>query len=113
MSAKTKKNWTRMNEQELAAETAKFDRELPPPAPMTKAIAAIRDRLASKLRQRAKADAVAARGRGRPLVGLGAKRINVTVERSLLAEADAYARSRGMTRADIIAKGLRTLMHAA
>lgn len=102
-----------MSERELAAETAKFDREMPPPAPMTKAIAAMRDRLAAKLHHRAKADAAGASGRGRPPVGLGAKRINVTVERALLAEADAYARSRGMTRADIIAKGLRTLLHAA
>ena len=38
-----------------------------------------------------RASARAANKGGRPRIGSGAKRINITVEQSLLAKADAYA----------------------
>ena len=44
---------------------------------------------------------------GRPMVGKGARRINVTVERGLLTQADRFAKRNGMTRAELIAAGLR------
>jgi hypothetical protein len=54
----------------------------------------------------------AARKGGRPRIGAGAKRINITVERTLLKTIDAYARRHGMTRAAVVAEGLRKLIAA-
>src|ERR1017187_9093066 len=45
--------------------------------------------------------------RARPPVGKGAERIQITVERSLLAEADMFAQRRKMSRSQLIAQGLR------
>ncbi len=39
---------------------------------------------------------------GCPRIGTGAKRINVTVEQSLLNKADACARRHGLTRAAVV-----------
>jgi len=47
----------------------------------------------------------AARKGGRPRIGAGAKRINITVEQTLLNKADAYARRHGLTRAAVVAEG--------
>jgi hypothetical protein len=49
----------------------------------------------------------ARRARGRPRVGNGALRIQVSVERSLLAEADDLARREQISRSELIARGLR------
>jgi hypothetical protein len=49
---------------------------------------------------------------GRPRVGAGAQRINVTVERGLLSKADAYARKHGVTRAALVAEGLKRVIAA-
>lgn len=49
---------------------------------------------------------------GRPKVGRGAARVQVTVERGLLEAADAHARRLGMTRAQLIAQGLRLALSA-
>jgi hypothetical protein len=54
----------------------------------------------------------AARKAGRPRVGAGAKRINVTVEQSLLRNTDAYARIHGVSRAAVVAEGLRRVLAA-
>jgi len=50
--------------------------------------------------------------KGRPRIGAGAKRMNITVEQSLLNKADAYARRHGLTRAAVVAKGLRKIVAA-
>ncbi len=49
---------------------------------------------------------------GRPRIGAGAKRINITVEQTLLTKADAYARRHGLTRAAVVAEGLRKIVAA-
>jgi hypothetical protein len=49
---------------------------------------------------------------GRPRVGAGAKRINITVEQTLLKKADNYARKNGLTRAAVVAQGLRKIVAA-
>jgi hypothetical protein len=74
------------------AEVAEFDREFvaeefsaPPPE-------------AKKVHDKVK--------RGRPRIGGGAKRVLVTVERSLLKRADAEAKRRHMSRAEFVATGL-------
>jgi hypothetical protein len=50
------------------------------------------------------------KGRGRPVVGRGAKRILVTVEKGLLADVDRYAKGHKMKRSELIAVGLRLAM---
>lgn len=50
------------------------------------------------------------RFRGRPPVGRGAARLNITMERSLLQRVDAYAKRMRMTRAAVIAGGVERLM---
>lgn len=54
----------------------------------------------------------AARKGGRPRIGAGAKRINVTVEKTLLSKADAYARKHKLTRAAVVAEGLKRIVAA-
>ncbi len=61
---------------------------------------------ADKARWQRVVERAKARGRGRPKVGDGAERINVTVERSLLKRADGFAKRHKMTRAELIARGL-------
>jgi hypothetical protein len=50
---------------------------------------------------------------GRPRVGKGAKVISLSVERGLLERADAYARRTGMSRAQLVARGLESILAAA
>ena len=45
----------------------------------------------------------AKRGRGRPRVGKGARKISVSLESDLLKRADAAAKKRGMNRSELIA----------
>jgi hypothetical protein len=54
----------------------------------------------------------AARKAGRPRIGAGAKRINITVEETLLSHADAYAHKHKLTRAAVVAEGLRRVLAA-
>jgi hypothetical protein len=51
--------------------------------------------------------------RGRPRVGLGAEKIRISVERGLLRAADAFAKQNGLTRSELVARGLRTVLVAA
>jgi hypothetical protein len=45
-------------------------------------------------------------------MGAGARRINITVEQTLLSHADAYARQHGLTRAAVVVEGLRRVLVA-
>jgi hypothetical protein len=51
------------------------------------------------------------RGRGRPKIGLSAKKVSISLEGGLLRRADALARKRGVNRSELIslfvAAGLR------
>ena len=47
---------------------------------------------------------------GRPRKGLGAKTISLTVERSLLARSDDYAKRLGISRAELIQRGLNAIV---
>ena len=47
---------------------------------------------------------------GRPRIGAGAMRINITVEKTLLRQADDYARKHGLTRAAVLAQGLKRIV---
>jgi hypothetical protein len=50
---------------------------------------------------------------GRPKVGKGAKTISLTVEKELLAQADAYAKRHGISRAKLVAQGLQAVLGSA
>ncbi len=50
--------------------------------------------------------------KGRPKVGDGAARVQITVERNLLRKADAYAKRHGISRSKLIAHGLTRLLKA-
>lgn len=50
---------------------------------------------------------------GRPRVGEGAKTISLTVEKKLLKHADAYAKRHGISRATLVAQGLRAILGSA
>lgn len=54
-----------------------------------------------------------ARRRGRPRIGLGAEKVRVTIERGLLRKADSYARAQGISRSELIARGLREVLVAS
>jgi hypothetical protein len=50
---------------------------------------------------------------GRPKIGKGAKTISLTVEMDLLKKADAYAKRHGISRAKLVAQGLKAVMGTA
>jgi hypothetical protein len=47
---------------------------------------------------------------GRPRIGKGIKVISISVEKGLLREVDAFAKRRGITRSELIARGMRAVM---
>ncbi len=55
----------------------------------------------------------AKRKRGRPVVGEGAEKIRVSVERDLLRRADAVAKKEKISRSQLIAQGLAMRINAA
>jgi hypothetical protein len=83
-----------MTSSELASATKEFDREY-----IADTFGRPQTRAQQQLRR--------ARRRGRPRVGKGARRVLITVERSLLAQADAYAKSHGLNRSQLVARGLK------
>jgi len=50
---------------------------------------------------------------GRPRVGLGAKRVLISVERGLLEDADAFARQRRLTRSELFSRGVKAVLAKA
>ena len=60
-----------------------------------------------KILQRAKRKG----GRGR--IGEGAQRVLITIERGLLRKADSYARNQGISRSELMAKGLMSILGSA
>ena len=90
----SKKRLTKMETKELAEATSEFDQEFAADA-FGEPDEAARDKL-----ERAQ------RKPGRPVRGDGAKAISVTVEKSILARADALAEKLGITRAQLIERAL-------
>jgi hypothetical protein len=99
MTMKKSKPYEKMTSRELAAATKEFDE----PFVMDKGRAL--NPAERRLHRRA-----AKRGRGRPKIGKGAERINLTVERSLLEAADALAKRSGRKRSELFADGLKMLL---
>ncbi len=53
------------------------------------------------------------RGRGRPKVGKGVARVSLSVERTLLDRADAYAKSHRLNRSELVSASLAQFIGAA
>ncbi len=99
MKGKPEKRWEEMNAKQLAAATAEFD-------------GSVIDRT-RPMNAAERARWKAAKGkRGRPRVGKGAKAVSVTIEAGLLEKADRMAKKMGLTRAQLIARGLVEVLRA-
>jgi hypothetical protein len=88
----------KMTAEELDAEVAQYDEPfvaIRQSKPLTAA-----DRTAHRRARRKASDAKN---------GAAALRVLITVEKSLLRRADSYARSKGISRSELIAKGLQSL----
>lgn len=88
----------KMTAEELDAEVARFDREIPQSQmkPLTRAQREVLKR--------------ARRKGGRPRIGQGARGVLITAERGLLNRADLYARTKGLSRSKLIARGLKSIL---
>ena len=95
-----KKRYQDMTAAELASATRQYDRPgtIDRTRPMT---------LAERSEEQK------ARRAGRPKIGLGIERVNISIERSLLAQADKVARRQKVGRSELIAQGLRLVLRAA
>ena len=89
--------YDRMTAAEMDAVSAEFDKE-------------ILEEDLKPLTPRMKALDDAMRGRGRPRIGKGAKRINLTMELDLLRRVDSMAARSGKSRSQIIARGVMDLL---
>ena len=102
--SKKQRHWSEMNARELAEATSQFEKEFSgdgwePLGAQDKA-----------LFKRSAAKAAAKALRGRPRVGKGAERINISIEREMLEKADALASREGVNRSELIARGLAMLL---
>jgi len=98
MPATKQKPYEEMTVQELASATAEFDEEM------------VIDTF-KPLSAKGKAQHTRARNKaGRPRVGRGAQRVNITVEKQLLIQADAIARTFQCNRSQLISYALRAMV---
>jgi hypothetical protein len=97
---KRTKSYPRMNAKELAAATAKFDREL----------------IIDESRELTPDERVqwrrAKRKRGRPKMGQGVQVISVSIEKGLLNRTDRLAKRLHTQRTRLIARGLEAILNA-
>jgi hypothetical protein len=100
------KRWSEMTTAELREATKPFDDPAyhPPARPWT-----AEDR---RVHKEARELAKSFKG-GRPPIGLGAKRVNISMERRLLARLDAYARKHRLSRARVLAESVAMFLSAA
>jgi hypothetical protein len=98
---KSGKPYTEMNTEELRKATREFDQPF------------VAQRMSRPLTKAQRAEYERAARRGRPPVGQGAKRVLITVERGLLKRADAFAKSRHLTRSELIARGIESYISSA
>ena len=90
--------YSRLGEQELEKLARPFEKEFVATKPLTPAMRA-RERRAR-------------RKRGRPVVGEGAEKVLVSLERGLLRQADSYARKHSKNRSQLMAEALRAILRA-
>jgi hypothetical protein len=94
---KAKPYWE-MNTDELREATKQFD----DPAYQPPALKTSAEDISQQRRAKSKG--------GRPRKGLGAKTISLTVEKGLLARSDCYARDLGISRAELVQRGLQAIL---
>jgi hypothetical protein len=94
------KAYWEMDQSELRAATTEFDQEF------------VGETFACPTAKQKTQWERAQRKRGRPKTGLGSQTISVTIERGLLAKTDRLAKKLKLSRAALIARGLRTLVGA-
>lgn len=87
---KPQKPYTQMSAAELAEATKQYD-------------AMVIDKTRPLNRRERKLWEQAKRGRGRPRIGKGARKISISLEGDLLHKANALARKKGMNRSELIA----------
>ncbi len=87
---KPAKPYTRMSAAELAEATKQYD-------------AMVIDKTRPLNRQERELWEQAKRGRGRPKIGKGARKISISLESDLLHKADALAKEKGVNRSELIA----------
>jgi hypothetical protein len=98
MKKRRKKRFQEMTTAELRRATRQFDREfIADTARPMNATERARNR---QLRRR----------RGRPRIGKGAEKINVCLERDLLASVNRLAREQGIGRSTLIARALQSVI---
>jgi hypothetical protein len=96
---KRTKPYTKMNVKELAAATAKFDREF------------IVDESRELTPDEATQWRRAKRKRGRPKMGQGVQIISVSIEKGLLKRTDRLAKRLHTQRTQLIARGLEAILN--
>ena len=103
---KTKKTFAEQFEQMTDAQKTAFakqyDREIP--LSETRPLTADERKLFKRILKR---------GRGRPRIGKGAARINITIEKDLLGRVNAFAKKARISRARMIVQGLELMMKKA
>jgi predicted transcriptional regulator len=99
MKKKTKSN-VRMNSQELATATARFNKEF------------VIDKSREPTPEEARQWQRAKRKRGRPRQGQGVQTISVSIEKGLLRKTDQLARKLHTQRTRLIARGLEAILNA-
>jgi hypothetical protein len=87
---------------ELGSATADYDKPWTGPGLPGKPLTAAQRAQHRRAGARAKA--------GRPKIGRGAKIVPVSIERGLLAQADAFAKRHHLKRSKMVAEGLRLVM---
>jgi len=102
MKKKPSKPYWEMTTAELREATKEFDKPLKRDTfrPLTPALKAQLARAKRKLP-------------GRPPVGNGAERVLITLERGLLKQSDVYAKKHGLSRSQLISRGLQMIVSAA
>lgn len=95
--------FTALSDAEKAAEIAEFDNPIDPSR--LKPLTPGERRSFERWRRKARA--------GRPKKGQGAQVISLSIERSLLAKADRFARKHQMTRAALFAKAIEAILPGA
>lgn len=96
-----KKKWHEIASDEIARATRKYD----------EAFAA--DKYFRPMPASERAAHLKSLRRGQPQRKKAIKRVVIALEQELLQRADSYAKRHGLTRSDIIAKGLETLIGSA
>ncbi len=98
----TAEDFERLTDAQKAAFAKQFDRNIPlsETRPLTPAERRLFKRIIN-------------RGRGRPRIGKGAARINITIEKGLLGRVNSFAKKQKVSRARMIAQGLEMILKKA